>query len=42
MAAGVTTADLDAQLDLLLKVRDRISDARRLQDRLAQLWTRQV
>ena len=35
-AAGVTTGDLAAQLDLLLKVRDRISDARRLQDRLAQ------
>lgn len=35
-AAGVTQADLEAQLDLLLKIRDRIAEARRLQDRLAR------
>jgi hypothetical protein len=35
-AAGVTPADLREQTDLLLKVRDAISESRRLQDRLAQ------
>ncbi len=35
-AAGVTTSDLREQTDLLIKVRDAISESRKLQDRLTQ------
>ncbi len=35
-ADGVTQADLQEQLDLALKVRDGLSDARKLADRIAQ------